>query len=84
MSLMSLCPLVPVEAETEGGPRTDQAPHPVQPVPGGHHPLNPGFPLLGGRLPVHEHLVGGVDGDGGPWKHEQHAQRRAEKKILVV
>lgn len=78
------CPVVPVEAETEAGPRTDQGPHPVQPVPGGHHPLHPGLPLLSGRRPVHQDLVGGVDGDGGPGKHEQHAQRGVQKEMPVA
>ena len=77
-------PVVPVEAETEAGPRTDQGPHPVQPVPGGHHPLHPGLPLLGGRRPVHQDLVGGVDGDCGPGKHEQHAQRGVQKQMPVT
>ena len=84
MSSLSQGPLVPVEAETGGGAGTDEAPHPVEPVPLGHHPLHPGLALLGGGVPVHEEHVGRVDGDHRPREHEHTAKSGEEKKVPVV
>ena len=54
------------------------------PVPGGYHLPHPGLSLPPGRLPVHQDLVGGVDGQHGPGKHEQHTQGGAEEEIFVI